>query len=167
MSVINFPRKAANSEEPGPERIIWTCNCGCATFYIHPDDNAECAGCGKFISDPEATAWKNIDPVPVPEEPERPETVRVMIDWDSPEINLKKTQSNIAHGTTAVVVVIQQDGDFHTWVGANIDKDWLTERMNRAAMMMRGDPLPPLEMRDISNDPTQVELDFEGPDANH
>jgi hypothetical protein len=39
VKVITFPIK---------EELIWSCNCGNQSFYVHSDGNIECVACNTF-----------------------------------------------------------------------------------------------------------------------
>jgi len=163
MTVINFPAV----EKTDPRRVIWICNCGCTTFYLHPENDAECAGCGEFITDPDVSGWKNVDEPPVPDEPERPETVRVLVDWNDPSINMKRILDQAVFGTSAVVIVIQQDGNYHTWAARDVEANWLAERIERASLLLRGEPLPPLPVQAGDDDEPDLFSSVVVPDAQH
>jgi hypothetical protein len=53
MSVVTFPTK------PRDEKMIWVCNCGCATFELNSDGSATCRNC-REVSD--RGGWKVREP---------------------------------------------------------------------------------------------------------
>lgn len=38
-------RRRAKAEQP-PPRVVLTCNCGCQSYFVHPD-HVECCACGQ------------------------------------------------------------------------------------------------------------------------
>lgn len=54
-NVVPFTHKKLEDKE----EIVWVCDCGNGSFYIHGDGEIECAACGTFHHDEPKTLLRN------------------------------------------------------------------------------------------------------------
>lgn len=135
MTVIAFPTK------PPPDRIVWVCACGCSTFYILPGKRAECAACMEPLNPDQSEGWNDVDEPPVPPEVPRPTIVRPLVDMNDPNYNMRAVMAHASHTDSAIVLVVQQDGDLHFWhdqFETPEQADWVRGRLDRACENILG-----------------------------
>ena len=123
MTIINFPGEAGAAVPAKPDRVMWTCRCGCATFYLLEGNDAECAMCGTLVTDPDALGWRTAEPPPTPSEPVMEKIVRTIIDFNDPAANLRSCLKFATVADAAVVIVVSRTEwghDLHTY-----RSDWM------------------------------------------
>jgi hypothetical protein len=148
--IVKFP------EAKEPPRVVWTCTCGCATFYMLPGNNAECAQCAKPVTDPDAMGWRTADPPPLPYDPPMESILRTVIDFDDPAANLRSCLRYATPAAAKVVIVVSADGgdmdNLHTfrgqWLDTPEEQQWLDDMLARARRMLTERKGPPRAMGD-------------------
>lgn len=130
MTVVAFQPK----EKP---RLIWRCDCGCLTMFLHSDATAECAACGVFATGLEGD-WR----APLPEQPDSPREVspgdNKVVDLGSADVAVRRALKRIEPDDVTALVVINRDGSLSAWSEAETDKQgsWLRRKMREALRLM-------------------------------
>lgn len=98
--VINFPGSKAPAEP-----LVWYCACGCATFYLLPSGDVECAKC-KVRHDHEGGAWCKAFPAEPEAAGEVPDGASRVVSLQGPDIALKRwaAHPNVDKITFAMIV---------------------------------------------------------------
>lgn len=124
-NVINFRK------EPEPKDLIWVCACGCQSFTLRQDMQAECQQCGVLAVD-ELGAWKTELPEPPDDVPVVEKSpVKVTVIGDD-VLALKRVLATADVDKTCFVAVVQKDGHVTTF-GDKVDFqegiDWVDARL--------------------------------------
>lgn len=132
--IIQFPQK------PRADRILWRCNCGCITSYLHHDGSAECAACGETVKLGE---WRKSLPETPANPPELSPGDRIITDLNDPSIALKYMVNKADPSTMSAVVILHSDGRLRVWseeAGTSERKAWFERRMAEATkLIVKGD----------------------------
>lgn len=129
--IVQFAPKA-------PDELVWRCSCGCISFELRADGGAVCVQCEAEVVGADGS-WRRKLPDPVmPVEPLGDAGVTIT-DLNSSAAALRRIISRIDADTTALVIVIQQDGTVSTW-GESIEGEaqsaWFDRRLDTAKQMM-------------------------------
>jgi hypothetical protein len=116
---------------PGPDEMIWICECGCQSFWLRADFKAECLTCGAIPSD-ENGEWRTQLPTP-PEtaEPVDGDLVKSVV-IDSDVLALRQTLAMADVEKTCFVAVVQKNGHVRTFgdtIGHQEGIEWVDERL--------------------------------------
>jgi len=121
-----------------PETRIWVCECGCATFHLRSDGEAECAVCDGTAA-AQGQGWfdrlsgKQRDP-----------------DLDKPvnDINgngsvdfARRRMTKLASGDdNAIIIIVEKDGRIRTWsvVETEEQEEWAKEQIEAALDLIVG-----------------------------
>lgn len=123
----------------GPQNpMVWRCNCGCISFELRADGDAICCQCETPVVGLDGE-WREKLPMP-PVQPEPLDDMDVTItDLVSSGAALRRTLGKANEDSTALVIVIQQDGGITTW-GKDLDGqhelDWFDRRIATAKQML-------------------------------
>ena len=116
------------------EKRIWACGCGCTTFHSFDDGSGECAACLEPVGF-DCSGW-------VPVNDSRVYTGRDLFRTvqgnGSVEFARRRIEKLASARDVAVVVVIRDEGQVHTWALAESPEqfEWVRERMADAVTMI-------------------------------
>jgi hypothetical protein len=113
MSITEFPK---------PEKVIWVCTCGCATFELLADGGATCAACDDGWH-PSNGAWY-VKPDEAPEAVTDTPPVREIYGNNDEDFMRKRMTQMIATAPLALVVLPKGDDKTMTWTSATTRADF-------------------------------------------
>jgi hypothetical protein len=131
-----------------PELGYWRCDCGCNTYRLRNDGEIECAYCEELTNS--AGEWRLPKSETAPTKaPEQSINIRV-VDFNAPNVALKRVLGKIDIEATCAVVVIDLDGSFSVW-GAPSDfstrarRGWLRRRLEEVRRILIGESIGKVE----------------------
>lgn len=132
--VLRFERKA-------PETVVWRCNCGCISFELRANGDAVCVQCQQPVTGADGS-WR--DNLPTPELPVEPVDGKdvTITDLNSSSAALRRTLDRANSETTAILIVIKQDGAVTVWgesIGGDAQSEWFDRRIQTAKEMLTKD----------------------------
>lgn len=125
--IIEFKRK------PGPEDMVWQCQCGCSSFFVREDSKAECQVCGAVANDG-AGDWRTLLPDPPATAPPVDKSA-VKVTMLNVVAAFKQTVGMADVDESAFVIVVQKNGHVRAWGQdfATADQvDWVDDRLGDA-----------------------------------
>jgi hypothetical protein len=129
--VVAFPKR-------DQDKVVWRCNCGCMSFTLRADGEAECAHCGGLVTG-DCGDWRAALPVPPLSPPEPSAGDLTVAEMETSAASLRRALRHADADTTAMVIIVQRDGGVSTW-GANIETaeqaEWFDRRAETAKKML-------------------------------
>lgn len=129
--IVHFPPKV-------PDTVVWRCSCGCISFELRANGDAVCVQCEHPIMGADGT-WREKLPAPVlPFDPVADTDVTIT-DLNSSGAALRRVLGKASPDTTAMVILLQQDGAVTTWgegIGGDAQAEWFDRRIQTAKQML-------------------------------
>ena len=135
--VIDLAERRKPAEPPAEQpRVVWTCNCGCQSFYIHPD-HVECCSCGSATTGPGTIADWRIEPGEP--RPERPDTF-VVTHLDTPDLARARVLRRAQEPDTRAIIAVKDTGGMIAWGLGSEDEEqyrWWRRRVAELRRLVR------------------------------
>lgn len=140
---INLADRRKKAEPSHEQDFIWRCNCGCATYFLHADGEAECAVCETRHTSDACGEWRK----PLPDTPEDAESfgdevsegLMYVTDMHSTDAAIQRVAKLANKRDTAALILIQKDGNIKVWrhdAEGEKQVSWLKRRMKDAAKLV-------------------------------
>lgn len=129
MSVVNFP-----TVQPR----VFVCDCGCSTFALLEDGEAQCANCSGF-ADVDTGAWfKAIESAPARAENEEPPFADVQGNG-SVEFARARIANMAGDDDVKLCIIARENGAVHVWAEAETPEqlEWCDEEIEQAKSILR------------------------------
>lgn len=129
--VIEFPQPEPRGD------LIWRCDCGCLTNYLHSDGTVECARCGATGVSGD---WRADRPEPSSQLRDVEAGDVAIVDLQDSRAALLRVLSRARDeaGDIAFVVVGRNSGGISVWGDAETDEqvEWLDRRLAEARALL-------------------------------
>jgi hypothetical protein len=120
------------------DKVVWRCNCGCLSFALRDDGEAECAQCGDVVTGQQGE-WRS----KLPDVESKPQELGAgdvtVTDLNSSPASMRRTLGRADPHATAAVIIIQAGGEVSTW-GVDIETQeqsaWFDRRVEVAKSML-------------------------------
>ena len=132
--IVAFPSAVTEQDDTS---TVWTCRCGCMSFWARADGELQCCQCDGVVSGADFGAWRKHLPA-VPAEPGQTSDDNVIVtDLNSSPAALQRVLGKAGPSTVAVIV-LQEDGTLTAWGGvdAGDQEKWLKRMLRRARKML-------------------------------
>lgn len=119
------------------DKIVWTCRCGCMTFWLRADNAVECAQCER-VQENVSGEWRlNLPSVPT-DVPETEDGQTKVTDLNHSGAALRRTLDKANADETAAVVILQKDGRISAWgvIEGREQADWFDRHVADAKRML-------------------------------
>jgi len=129
MSVVNFP-----SQKPQ----IWICDCGCSSFTLRADGEAECCNC-ELVADGVGGGWMERIRNGPSRDPEADPPYADVQGNGSEEFARRRLQRLASQDDVVALAVVKEDGRVSSWSVAETDEQiaW-TQRLYGVAAELIG-----------------------------
>lgn len=128
-NVLNFPKK-------DPERLVWTCQCGCTSHHAHLDSSLECASCGTMAAADQGE-WRQRLPAP-PEEAKPMDAGAFKVTGIGGAEGFLRRQAKDTSDIIAAII-LNTDGSASTWATGFEGEErraWLDRQLERARVQL-------------------------------
>jgi len=124
MSVVNFPA-------PVPQ--IWVCSCGCSTFSLRADGEAECAACENII-DAGSGGWFPAIKEGPERDPAADPPVNDVQGNGSVDFARQRIQQVSQGDDVAALLVVRACGTIHAWGSFETaeQREWIMRKLDQA-----------------------------------
>lgn len=121
------------------EKMIFICGCGCASFHLRKDGEAECCACDN-IADANGQGWYNRTIDDPPRDPDLDKPLNDINGNGSVEFARHRISKMATNPEAALIIVIDNDGTVHAWskVATEEQENWATEQVNQALDLIVG-----------------------------
>ncbi|WP_212525860.1 hypothetical protein [Actibacterium sp. MT2.3-13A] len=121
-----------------PPKVVWVCCCGCSTFELRGDGEAECANCGAFASADDGNWYDRIKGGQARDE-SADEPFKDIQGNGSVEFARARIARLAADCDAVAIVVVKDDGRLHAWYEASSEDQvqWTVGRLDEAKGLLR------------------------------
>lgn len=124
------------------DQIVWVCGCGCMSFMLRADGEAECVHCEDIAPSLAEGSWRARMPEP-PADPEQEASgSRSVIVMDETSSALDRILSHAQVDQSVAVIVIQRGGSVHAWRGDRFEGEqieWLDRKLDTGRGIIVGE----------------------------
>ena len=122
-----------------PDPMIWICDCGCSTFNLRDDAEAECAACDALVVGAGQGWYERI--ADQPKRDPNLEDPTADVQSNGSEDFARRRIASFAHDDDVFCnIVIRDDGTVHVWGRERLETraqiSWMTRKLRIARQMM-------------------------------